>query len=429
MKTVVIIISFFSVFIAVGQKSQTLTDSALFDTFVKYDDWFEKNREQLPLNGKCVVISKEQYGKTYKFKWLEGKMKNGFRDSTWVGYHENGAKKCEVNFINSKKEGKEIFYSARGIVLRENNYTNGRKTGRCWKKQKRSYAAGYYLFSEEMITDTLADKKWNGWEIVFFENGDTAHCYLHKNGTDINREFVEGRLERVVYKHEKEYKVLYNAPTLKWYQKKRLSIDFDWYKDKKQKLLDILDSLQYMKNIRELSLSFQESDGEAYISLVNQKIIKSGITKQLKRIGFTSFLYKKIPDFIFECDSLNELFLEMNLAEIPAEIIKLKNLGMLDIISYPGVQLGKSMPRLLQLKKLAHLSISRTVENCVPPSIGAFTNLWTLNLDHEKKGLDGKVVPLTKEIYKLKNLHFLGLPASLLDPALLFKNMPDCGHM
>ena len=60
---------------------------------------------------------------------IQGSIKNGMFEGTWVYYHDNGQLQAKGNYKNSKREGAWSNYWDNGRLISEGNYKNGKKEG------------------------------------------------------------------------------------------------------------------------------------------------------------------------------------------------------------------------------------------------------------------------------------------------------------
>ena len=58
-----------------------------------------------------------------------GNFKNGEREGTWVGYHENGQLWIKGYYKNNKREGTWVSYHENGQLRSRGNYKDGEREG------------------------------------------------------------------------------------------------------------------------------------------------------------------------------------------------------------------------------------------------------------------------------------------------------------
>ncbi len=91
----------------------------------------------------------------------------------YIGYYENGQKKCEYNYTDRQKEGKEEGWYSDGQKEFEKNYKNGQEEG----KQEWWYKNGQKE-SEYNYTDGQKEGKEEGW----YKNGQKEYEYNYTDG-------------------------------------------------------------------------------------------------------------------------------------------------------------------------------------------------------------------------------------------------------
>ena len=90
--------------------------SAALGDLVERDGLYYKQFTDVPYTGK--VTGGEQ-----------GSVKDGEREGSWVGYHENGQLSSKGNWDNGKEEGAWVYYYESGQLQSKGNYKNGEKVG------------------------------------------------------------------------------------------------------------------------------------------------------------------------------------------------------------------------------------------------------------------------------------------------------------
>jgi antitoxin component YwqK of YwqJK toxin-antitoxin module len=94
----------------------------------------------------------------------KGKYRYGQRNGYWEENFPNGKKSFEGSYVDGAPEGKHEYYNEEGALIREENYSYGKKDGK-WK--------WYDSFGIEIMTITYDDgeeKKINGQRLKFTNN-------------------------------------------------------------------------------------------------------------------------------------------------------------------------------------------------------------------------------------------------------------------
>jgi antitoxin component YwqK of YwqJK toxin-antitoxin module len=107
----------------------------------KYD---EKHEE------KCDENHDEQYGEKYdKYPGYVGK---------WIGWHDNGAKAIEGEYLNGVRENKWKYWHDNGQKKCLEHYKNGLRDGKCFRWDDSGYKT-----SEEFYVDGKREGIWINW--------------------------------------------------------------------------------------------------------------------------------------------------------------------------------------------------------------------------------------------------------------------------
>ena len=131
-----------------------------FEELVEVDGLFYKKYTETPFTGK--VIGYEQ-----------GSIKDGKREGSWVGYHENGQLWFIENYKDGKKDGFWEYYFENGILQYKGNLKDGKEDG-FWE----SYHDNGRLEYEINFKDGKKDGLW----VYYFENGQLEYKGNYKDG-------------------------------------------------------------------------------------------------------------------------------------------------------------------------------------------------------------------------------------------------------
>jgi antitoxin component YwqK of YwqJK toxin-antitoxin module len=115
---------------------------------------------------------------------MEGLLKAGLSDSTWLYYHENGVLKAQGTERFGLKEGYWMYYHDNKVVSAQGNYVNGVQVG-SWKY----YYPNSQLSSQGEMAAGRKDGKWLSYYEIgslkgesTFNNGDGPYKEYFPNG-------------------------------------------------------------------------------------------------------------------------------------------------------------------------------------------------------------------------------------------------------
>jgi antitoxin component YwqK of YwqJK toxin-antitoxin module len=131
---------------------------------------------------KELVLRDDKYYKKFSNESFTGKvngqeqgsLKNGKKDGSWIGYHENGQLFYEGDWKNGKKDGSWVYYTNNGLLSHKKSFKNGKREGSYQVYHNNSY----FLKYKGQYKDDLKEGYW----VVYWENGKFRYKGNYKNG-------------------------------------------------------------------------------------------------------------------------------------------------------------------------------------------------------------------------------------------------------
>jgi len=117
------------------------------------------------------VVGSRRSGEKYK-----GKLKEGFREGTWVEWYSDGNKKREANYVKGKLYGLEVEYRKNGNKKKETEYIGDgfhSSSSKSWYENGRIRQKSIYL-----------QNKKEGFFQAWYENGKSYLKKSYKNGKE-----------------------------------------------------------------------------------------------------------------------------------------------------------------------------------------------------------------------------------------------------
>ena len=125
-----------------------------YKDLVKRENLYFKKFTKVPFTGKV-------YGQE------KGSMKNGKKDGSWVGYHDNGQLSFKGNYKNGKKDGSWVGYKDSGEVKYKVNFINGD-----WEKGSYNGQGTYTYWNGDKYEGEYKDGVRNGQGTYTYWNGN-----------------------------------------------------------------------------------------------------------------------------------------------------------------------------------------------------------------------------------------------------------------
>ena len=178
------LITFFTVLFCL---TSSLGWSLEYKDLAKRDGLYYKKFTEVPFNGKVEGQ-------------IQGSIRNGKRDGSWVIYHDNGQLSSEGDYKDGKQVGSWIFYHDNGQLQYKGDFNNGKAVGswvryhdngQLWYKndfkngKRDDYWVNYYDNGQLSSKGNYKNDKKDGSWILYHDNGKVYSKGDYKDGKQV----------------------------------------------------------------------------------------------------------------------------------------------------------------------------------------------------------------------------------------------------